>query len=319
MGNYDNKLGEWFKQVEAKEQELKAKKAGNPVIREEAKPSSVESVGVPRIAGMEIQGPAREAPMSVVATMETAEVVADASLATRVPEPAADGESAAKLFAEDEVPKVEDFFSFLNRSSEAPVVEEVEEHVFELPKDQGSLSLSEGTGEPRPIAAVPEAPAPAPVAQAQPELVMTPPPPVRVEAPKPIEAPQPVETKPVEAPQPRVEAQPASVDAQANWDRMPKHLQTLFGGTPSDEVAQNSYKAFKETREELIQRLLDPTISLEEAARILNVCPTTVRRYTNRGVLQHYRTAGNQRRFKLSDVLVFMDAGTRRGSAEPEA
>ena len=27
MANYDNKLGEWFKQVEAKAQELKAKKA----------------------------------------------------------------------------------------------------------------------------------------------------------------------------------------------------------------------------------------------------------------------------------------------------
>lgn len=75
------------------------------------------------------------------------------------------------------------------------------------------------------------------------------------------------------------------------------------------EVAQSSYEPFKETREELLQRLIDPLISLEEAARLLDVCPTTVRRYTNRGMLKHYRTAGNQRRFRLSDVLAFMESG----------
>ncbi|MHB0997929.1 MAG: MerR family transcriptional regulator [Armatimonadota bacterium] len=75
-----------------------------------------------------------------------------------------------------------------------------------------------------------------------------------------------------------------------------------------NEVAQNSYKGFKETRDELLNRLLDPHISLEDAARILNVCPTTVRRYTNKGLLKHYRTAGNQRRFRLSDVLAFMNS-----------
>ena len=141
---------------------------------------------------------------------------------------------------------------------------------------------------------------------------MTPPPPAKTEAPKPPQA-----AKPDSAPKPHTEPVPAASEpsTQANWDRMPKHLQTLFGAA-SEEVAQNSYKAFKETREDLIQRLLDPTVSLEEAARILDVCPTTVRRYTNRGVLKHYRTAGNQRRFKLSDVLSFMESGRHRASAE---
>ena len=74
------------------------------------------------------------------------------------------------------------------------------------------------------------------------------------------------------------------------------------------ETAQKSYKPFRESREDLLHRLLDPMISLEEAARLLNVCPTTVRRYTNRGILTHHRTAGNQRRFKLSDVLAFMES-----------
>lgn len=67
----------------------------------------------------------------------------------------------------------------------------------------------------------------------------------------------------------------------------------------------------EETREELMSRLLDPTLTLEETALMLNVCPTTVRRYTNRGILAHERSKGNQRRFKLSSVLAFMEAHRR--------
>ena len=62
-----------------------------------------------------------------------------------------------------------------------------------------------------------------------------------------------------------------------------------------------------ETREQLVGRLLDPTLTLQETALLLGVCPTTVRRYTNRGALQCFRTPGNQRRFKLADVLEFME------------
>jgi len=63
----------------------------------------------------------------------------------------------------------------------------------------------------------------------------------------------------------------------------------------------------RETREQLISRLMDPLLTLRETATLLGVCPTTVRRYTNRGMLNHFRTAGNQRRFRLSDVLEFME------------
>ena len=86
---------------------------------------------------------------------------------------------------------------------------------------------------------------------------------------------------------------------------------------PADEeVAQNSYKRpFRESRLELIQRLLDPTLSLEDTARLLNVCPTTVRRYTNKGLLRHQRTQGDQRRFKLSDVLAFLEAQSRQNGS----
>lgn len=71
----------------------------------------------------------------------------------------------------------------------------------------------------------------------------------------------------------------------------------------------------EETREQLLSRLLDPTLTLEETARILEVCPTTVRRYTNKGILPHQRSAGNQRRFNLSSVLAFQEAQERGGLA----
>jgi excisionase family DNA binding protein len=115
-------------------------------------------------------------------------------------------------------------------------------------------------------------------------------------------------------------AQETPEEAQALWDRVPRHVQALIR-TQDNEVAQNSYKkSFRESRSDLIRRLLDPELSLEEAARILGVCPTTVRRYTNRGLLSHHRTGGNQRRFRLSHVLEFMERfGVSLSDTEAEA
>ncbi len=76
--------------------------------------------------------------------------------------------------------------------------------------------------------------------------------------------------------------------------------------SPSQSGKEGSSGA-KETREELIERLLDPTLTLSETATLVGVCPTTVRRYTKRGVLKCFRTPGNQRRFRLSDVLDFIE------------
>ncbi|MCS6829691.1 MAG: helix-turn-helix domain-containing protein [Armatimonadota bacterium] len=92
------------------------------------------------------------------------------------------------------------------------------------------------------------------------------------------------------------------------WKRVPKHVRLLveFG---DDEVTQKYYdRQFKESRRELVERLLNPSLTLEDTARLLGVCPTTVRRYTERGLLNHYRTPGNQRRFRLSDVIAFLEA-----------
>jgi excisionase family DNA binding protein len=108
-------------------------------------------------------------------------------------------------------------------------------------------------------------------------------------------------------------AEPAPpIPPERLWNLVPKHLQVLLA-IESDDVTQNSYKRqFKESRIELISRLLDPTLSLEDTARLLSVCPTTVRRYTNKGLLTHQRTQGDQRRFKLSDVLAFLETQSRK-------
>lgn len=110
------------------------------------------------------------------------------------------------------------------------------------------------------------------------------------------------------------------------WATVPRHVQSLLALERQDqrkETAQSSYKRpFQEKRHELIKRLLDPILSLEDAARLLNVCPTTVRRYTNKGILTYYRKETErgsaaslaleketrQRRFRLSDILAFLEA-----------
>ncbi len=58
-----------------------------------------------------------------------------------------------------------------------------------------------------------------------------------------------------------------------------------------------------ETRAQMLERLMNPLISLHEASVLLKVCPATVRRYTDSGLLPHARTPGGQRRFYLRDVL----------------
>ncbi|MER3462244.1 MAG: hypothetical protein C4342_04385 [Armatimonadota bacterium] len=109
------------------------------------------------------------------------------------------------------------------------------------------------------------------------------------------------------APRPRRRKTVISSDLEAAIKEAPKNLQflaTLF----DDSVTEKYYtKKFKEPREEFIRRLIDPELNLEEAARLLGVCPATVRRYTNRGWLDHHRTSGNQRRFRLSNIVRFVE------------
>jgi excisionase family DNA binding protein len=119
------------------------------------------------------------------------------------------------------------------------------------------------------------------------------------------------------APRPRRQAgsdEPATeIDPalQQVWEALPKNVEFLCQYY-DDSVTANYYRGdFRETRQELVRRLLDPELSLEEVSRLLGVVPATVRRYTNRGWMNCHRTPGGQRRFRLSDVVKFVQTHGR--------
>lgn len=311
MSNYEGKLGEWLKylqqQVESvekpeEEEQKEAPKKPEPEARRVEPPTAVDDIAVrDRID----RSSAVEA-----FDVEPDSVVGDYRLIHDRSRPADRG---ASLFDDEEIPDVEDFLPFLKEDAKPaprPAPEPAREP--EQPSVSNRLDhLVEGTGEPRPIIRKPE---PAPVVE--PEAKVEPPAPVETKPEVQVEKPTVAAPKPKPVARQRRQVAPP-VEGPANvaelWNQLPRHVQLLIG-QPQQEVAQRSYKEFKETRSELIARLLDPIISLEEAARILNVCPTTVRRYTNRGVLKHIRTEGNQRRFKLSDILEFLESSGRPGA-----
>jgi hypothetical protein len=90
-------------------------------------------------------------------------------------------------------------------------------------------------------------------------------------------------------------------------ETLPKNIRFLSQFFGDDVTSKYYTKEFKESRGDFIHRLLDPVLSLEDVSRLLGVCPATVRRYTNRGWLGHFRTSGGQRRFRLSHVVKFVD------------
>jgi len=115
------------------------------------------------------------------------------------------------------------------------------------------------------------------------------------------------------APRPRRAREPkpkvlfVNSSMQSLWDTLPRNLEFLFSFY-DDSVTANYYRGeFKESRHELARRLIDPELSLEETSRLLGVCPATVRRYTNRGWIEHHRTKGGQRRFYLSGLVKFVE------------
>ena len=59
-------------------------------------------------------------------------------------------------------------------------------------------------------------------------------------------------------------------------------------------------------------------ISLKDAASIIGVHPSTVRLWTDKGIIPAHRTAGGHRRYKRADVELWAEH-TRRGGLEPEA
>lgn len=60
-------------------------------------------------------------------------------------------------------------------------------------------------------------------------------------------------------------------------------------------------------RRRLIVQLLNPVLTMQQACLMLDLSQTTVRRATESGTLKSFRTAGGQRRFRLLDILEYMD------------
>ena len=100
-----------------------------------------------------------------------------------------------------------------------------------------------------------------------------------------------------------------------------KSLQVLQRIQMEDSLRASETNGESARRQLLLEKLLNPELTLEETAHLLKVCPTTVRRYTNQGVLKHHRKGlegvveteadsfkTKQRRFRLLDVLEFLDS-----------
>ncbi|MHA2610581.1 MAG: helix-turn-helix domain-containing protein [bacterium JZ-2024 1] len=58
-------------------------------------------------------------------------------------------------------------------------------------------------------------------------------------------------------------------------------------------------------RQKLIERLIDPQLTLEEASLLLGISKQALRKYTNQGKLKCSWTPGGQRRFSLTELLNF--------------
>jgi excisionase family DNA binding protein len=72
------------------------------------------------------------------------------------------------------------------------------------------------------------------------------------------------------------------------------------GATPKKRV-----RLKPESREQLLERLRNPQLSLHEASILLRVSRATVRRYADANRLACQRTPGGQRRFFLRDIENF--------------
>lgn len=95
----------------------------------------------------------------------------------------------------------------------------------------------------------------------------------------------------------------SALDGGVVWRSLPERVQRL--ALLSVDLLPDAEPQADERRQ-LIERLLNPLLTLEDTARLLGVCTATVRRYANKGALPHQRTIGQQRRFLLSDVLVLL-------------
>ena len=93
-----------------------------------------------------------------------------------------------------------------------------------------------------------------------------------------------------------------SVVSPATAPKSEKVTSSASAGAP---VKQKRVRLKPESRDQLLERLRNPQLSLHEASILLRVSRATVRRYADAGRLQCLRTPGGQRRFYLRDIEQF--------------
>jgi excisionase family DNA binding protein len=76
-------------------------------------------------------------------------------------------------------------------------------------------------------------------------------------------------------------------------------------GAETDHDTKKRVRLKPESREQLLDRLRNPQLSLHEASILLRVSRATVRRYADSSRLPCQRTPGGQRRFFLRDIELF--------------
>ncbi|GBC94681.1 hypothetical protein HRbin16_00465 [bacterium HR16] len=282
-------LEDWFKYLEQQYVDEKAQKESKP----------------PQAQTPQKQEPAQPEPMTNRVTAPPVQEQRREELPKA--RPAATPPSLEQVQVADvSVPDPADYIFTLRRPAGEPAKPAVTKEETETEKPAEAVSEAKQPVEQMTTPAVQEQVTPpaeeSPAEEAQPE-----------EAPSEAIAGQterPQRAKPIKrAPYTRsVRPVPPPQSIEELWKRVPKHVRLLVE-LGDDEVTQKYYdRQFKESRQELVERLLNPSLTLEDTARLLGVCPTTVRRYTERGLLNHYRTPGNQRRFRLSDVIAFLEA-----------
>ena len=68
-------------------------------------------------------------------------------------------------------------------------------------------------------------------------------------------------------------------------------------------------------KERLLERELNRMLTVTEAAEILGVSNSTLRKFSNESKIQSYRIgSGRHRRFRKGDVLAFLENGTKGGA-----
>lgn len=338
------RLSDWLKKVEEAEKDKPEKAAGaqpgEPVVAAPAAGAAQQAARVQpaarssaAVAEPEPTVSKTNSPSAAPATPAAAPPQgSSASTARPAPEPKTANLPASHPLLpgstpDVQIPQLEDFLPHLGASPDKVEAREAQTAAPKLEEPAATPEASAAAAAPEKELSKPSTTAP-PEARTEAAPGAAPATPVKAAAPPSApqaardagQAERKAAAKP-DAPAPTKAEDNGQEEASFQLRTLPRHIQSL-ARMDAEEVAQNSYKrSFKESRDTLLERLLDPPLSLEDAARILNVCPTTVRRYTNRGVLPHFRTVGNQRRFRLSDIIMFMETqqqGRRRGRGQSE-